>query len=620
MRALSPPLFGALAFSIWFLIAYGSASSVPLPTDRMTDVQGFYPRERGDDRTFAWTHPRAALKLAGIDRRIDWRLTARVFIWRPADVPRPHLRVTADDVVVFDSVVAVDDTPLDVVIPGGAAANGVTQNFRVEPGFVPGPNDTRQLGVALESMTLVPAGRPLPPALAFVGGLAGVLAVGLAVSAFRLRTAGAPSALMFLAAGVQSWLLLRGVAAYESYPTTILITGGALAVGSILIVRTIEAVCGERLGPFARGVAAVSLVACYMKLLVLLHPSAVVSDGVFHAHRFENVLSGRWLFTSVAPGQYAFPYPIALYLLAMPFSWLAPDTLHRVGLLQTVVVLADAAAGVVLSWMIARTTGNAAAGAASAVWYHIVPMTGYVMAWGNLTNAFGQALFVVTLAIVVGLPLDAKRRSSVALVSLVAAVAFMAHPSTFALLASIMAATAALYWWQGGLTLRSSAAALAVATAAAVVAAVILYYGWFIGISWQELNRVGSAAAERLETPSASIGARAAIIPDLVVSYMGWPAILGALAGLWPGRTRLQARMGLMLWTWGTTCLMFLVIGLLTPLDLRHYFAAFPAVAILAALSTSGLLANGGLQRVLAMLLVAAGVWVGVQPWLSIVE
>jgi hypothetical protein len=75
-----------------------------------------------------------------------------------------------------------------------------------------------------------------------------------------------------------------------------------------------------------------------------------------------------------------------------------------------------------------------------------------------------------------------------------------------------------------------------------------------------------------------------------------------------------------MLWTWGTTCLMFLVIGLLTPLDLRHYFAAFPAVAILAALSTSGLLANGGLQRVLAMLLVAAGVWVGVQPWLSIVE
>ena len=61
----------------------------------------------------------------------------------------------------------------------------------------------------------------------------------------------------------------------------------------------------------------------------VLHPNMLIGDALFHAHRFQDVLAGRWFFTSIAPGNYQFPYAPGLYVVAIPFAGLggaAPRT------------------------------------------------------------------------------------------------------------------------------------------------------------------------------------------------------------------------------------------------------------------------------------------------------
>ena len=69
-----------------------------------------------------------------------------------------------------------------------------------------------------------------------------------------------------------------------------------------------------------RFVVAFSAAALFLKLLVLLHPQMPVGDAMFHAHRFQGVLAGNLYFTSIAPGNYTFPYPPGFYLFAALFA------------------------------------------------------------------------------------------------------------------------------------------------------------------------------------------------------------------------------------------------------------------------------------------------------------
>ena len=163
---------------------------------------------------------------------------------------------------------------------------------------------------------------------------------------------------MVTAAESQTWLITRGLAAYDRYPLHAVALAFWIGLGAVLAVRVIERFRRERIGTAARDVVALSALACYLKLLILLHPGMPIGDGVFHAHRLEFVLAGRFYFTSLAPGNYSFPYPILLYLFAAPFSFLTSDTLDRVALLRIVVTAADAAAGALLYWMVVRTTAD----------------------------------------------------------------------------------------------------------------------------------------------------------------------------------------------------------------------------------------------------------------------
>jgi hypothetical protein len=65
------------------------------------------------------------------------------------------------------------------------------------------------------------------------------------------------------------------------------------------------------------------------------------------------------------------------------------------------------------------------------------------------------------------------------------------------------------------------------------------------------------------------------------------------------------------------SCLVFFVIGILTPVDMRYYLAAIPAIAFAAAMGASIAWAAGGAQRLVAAALLAWAVVVGVRSWWS---
>ncbi len=122
------------------------------------------------------------------------------------------------------------------------------------------------------------------------------------------------------------------------------------------------------------------------------------------------------------------------------------------------------------------------------------------MTWSALTNAFAQSLFVASLALVVGLPVERANRRTILMLTIVAASALLTHPSTCAILVGVLAATSALYAWRGG-DLRTAAIGVAVAIASAAAIAVALYYAWFPSVYVSELGRVASRASRPRRRP-----------------------------------------------------------------------------------------------------------------------
>ena len=59
----------------------------------------------------------------------------------------------------------------------------------------------------------------------------------------------------------------------------------------------------------------------------------------------------------------------------------------------------------------------------------------------------------------------------------------------------------------------------------------------------------------------------------------------------------------------------FLLLGVLTPVDMRYYLAALPAVAIAAAAGASDGLARGGATRAVSVAMLLWSAWLGVSTW-----
>jgi hypothetical protein len=614
-RTAALALLGAALFTAVppAVFARRAALTVELAADPPRRIlSGIYPAERAPDgTTFVWTRETFALTLPGLDRRLPWRLALRIAAARP-DGATPDL-VTSVDGVIGSSVTLPAGGFTDHVVtidPRTDAVRATAVSFRVVPPFVPG-GDPRELGAQIDRLSLEPLGgwprlrgEWLPAAAmgAAAGALAGLVAVPIAVAL----------AWLVVTTALVGLLTTMGLAPYAgaAWWPAFGVAVGAAAIAAVLLPR-------ERSG--AAGAVLITFTAAAVHLLLLLHPDMPLGDALFHAHRFQDVLAGRYYFTSLAPGNYQFPYPIGLYLTAVPWARWTRSALENAALLRVIVVLANAGFAALLYRIVCRWRPHDEVAAASSVAaFHLLPLSFGVMATGNLTNAFAQSIAVAALAVAAALSTGAGTRGQRwrlgLLLCAVGAAAFLSHTSTFVVLAAQLLVAGVWLTAAGRASRPNPGVVILAASATAVALAVAVYYAHFGEVyreAWEritaETGRATAAAGGR--TPFV----RLVEAPEWMLLYYGAPMLILFVIGLFRAVVSarpIDRRLSAVLTAWLLVAIFFLALGIVTPVDLRHFYAALPAVAAIVGLAVSWLWRAGAWTAAGAVLVGGWALWV----------
>lgn len=622
-------LFGLGALAL----GYARDPAITLEMDRGASgfVAGLYDPERVDRETFAWTRRDATLTLPGLDRTAEWSCTIRLRGGRADESTLPQVVISVDGVIAATRQTTNEYQDVEVTLPARPRASGAIVTLTSSKTVIPGPSDNRTLGVMVDRWTCAPAapGFLRPPRRAMAAAAIGGGALGAAfalVGAGVLLTIGAAALLALAQAVPLGWEF----GMFTPYPGRAAALALWIAALLVAAVRGSEWALGRRLSGAARVVVALTAAVLYLKLLALLHPSKLLIDVVFHAHRLQWVLDGRFYFTQLMPSGVRFPYAIGLYVFAAPWTLLTND---YVLLLRIVVSAAEALGALVVYLLISRMWKDRLAGVAAAILFHLVPRTFEIVGNANMTNAFAQSVAWLVLAAAILWPLQRGRRLQVAGLTLLTAFALLSHISTFTSLPAILVALAALYWWRGGADLRRSALAILGAVVIAAVLSVVVYYAHF-GDAYRSAARVRAApAAAVADAPSGpstvALPAKIADAGRLTVAAVGWPMFLLAVAGVVPlWRRGFRDRLSLAIAALMLTYALFAASVVLAPVERsfqryaaefisRVTLATYPAMVMLAGLGAAWAWRTGWAWRIVAAALMAGAGWVGAASWIG---
>lgn len=580
--AIIGALIGASAAALFY--TWHPAFTLEFDRDLPRNVGGIYGPERdaATGVTFAWTSDDAVVRLPGLDRRADWTLHLRVRGGRAAPAVNPAMTVLADGIVLDTRQTGTDFADIDVVVPRRPERRGLTLGIRSSSAFVPGPGDPRRLGLMLDRLSIVPSGVVLVPRPALDGAALSSAAMGAAIALLGVTPGSAIGAAVLVGAG-DAAVITRGFGPFTDYPAVVVRLAVWLAIAMTALTQIVELRRRQALRNTARFAAAFSASALFLKLLVLLHPNMGVGDTMFHAHKLQGVLAGNLYFTSIAPGGYAFPYPPGLYVFASLFAGLVHRGAGDMALLRIVCTSADAVAGLLLYALVVRNWDNRLAAAMTVAIYHLIPLSFSVLTTGNMSNSFAQSAAVAAL---VGMAWPAATRQwrwSVILCAVLLA-AFLSHTGTLATLFASAVFIAVLFVLRGGSEVRRAGARVALVTVTAAAIAVAVYYAHFMPTYRAEFARIGheTVTAAR-DAGGRTIGDRLRGVPYSIGIFIGAPVMLLAFVGAVElarrtGRDRLTLALG----GWMLGCVVFLAVGILTPVDMRYYLAALPAIAIAA--------------------------------------
>jgi hypothetical protein len=616
--------------------AYALRPSLALEMDRSLPrrfAAGLYDSERAGQTTFAWTSQRVDIKLTGVNRRVTWTCSVRFRGGRSDPGTEPSVALAADGLVATTAKATNDFQDATIVLPP-RASSGAVVTITSSSTLVPGPSDPRQLGVQLDRVACAPSnGIAWPPSATVRNAAlaAGIFGAAFALLGLRLRHA--LSAVAVLAV-LQALPLASGPAPYLPFSATMIWFALWIGIAAVVLVAALDGLRPPGLQQSARVAIAVSAVVLDLKLLGLLHPSKLIIDAIFHAHRLEWVMAGRFYFTQPMPGGVTFPYAIGRYVFAAPWSVFTGD---HVALLKVVVCSAQAVAGALFYPVVRKAWNDPVAAVTAVVLFHVVPLPFGLLGNANLTNTFGEAVSlaaVLTASLVPG-----ARPLPLIVLFLVASLAFLSHVSTFALLGVTLVALAGAYRMFGGPALRPLSWSIGLVTIAAAMLAVILYYGHFEEVYKKALRvRADATVAQPQAQPEAtavppappgpSLGARIGYSIRSAIGTIGWPIVLLAIVGVWRSIVeRTNDRATLAATARAVSGLVFIGVAVMrVDQPFKRYAAEFfgrvllatlPAAVVLAARGT-GWAWNGGLTlRLGSALLVLLALASGIQNWIS---
>jgi hypothetical protein len=598
-------------------------------------VQGFYPLERQGKTGFAWSRGRVRLRFEYVDRRATWDCRADVINWRSPSAGPARVQVRSDGATLLDRQIGEPSAVLAFTVPADPASTAIDIGIDVSPTFRPGPQDPRELGLAFDAISCEPAAGSSPwPAAAVIGRGAGAAAIAGAA----IGLAGLPALAAVGVGGglalVQSWSLASGSAAHSVTSPPVFLLVCLFALFCLLPVALAAALLRRPLTTTARLAVVFSACFFYVKLAFLLHPDKDLVDAVFHAHRFDWVLAGRFFFTQLSTSATPFPYAIGLYVFASPWSLLTAD---HVTLLRIVVCASEAAAGALLYPLVVRAWGDRGTGVMAVFLFHLLPLPYGVVGNANLTNAFGQSAALVTMIAAISWAFAPHGTRSFAGLTALASLAFLSHVGTLAFLLPTLLILAALHFATRGGAFRKPGLYVMAAAMVAFAIAVALYYSHFGGIYRPHVERAwaavtGTASADAPPTPAPGslqtaperkpsplrLGVRGAL--DQTRGSLGWPMLVLALVGAGRLLARRRAdRLVLGLGAWLLACAIFLGWSILRTVEPpyvqdawefigRVQLATSPAFAILAACGATWAWRSGRVLRGASALLVVAAV------------
>jgi hypothetical protein len=491
--------------------------------------------------------------------------------------------------------------------------------------FVPGPHDSRALGVIIGDLRLRPTRGHFRPdwyamertGLAILMCVAGVLLCGLR-SRLALLTAAA------VALGF-TWLLLQDAAFIGTYVDRLLtIAIGVAVIGALVAVARARWPASSALPEWSIAVGLV-LCASAVKLAFFTHPQIELRDAIFQVHRAELVRHGTYFFTSVTPSPgFEFPYAIALYVTSLPFWRFFPSLLDRAALLRGLALGADALVGLALYAAARRQWNDRVTALLCAALWPFARAPAQALGYANLTNLFGQGLFGVAMGVLAWTaagPRTSKR--ALAAVGGLLVAAFLSHFSTLLVGVSILTTFGVILIWPGRAHLRSLGAWVLIVTFVAVAVSYGVYYSHFNTIYRKTITRVMSGADEQatqsMVAPTALKALRWITEDQFSNDYglPGLPLFLGAGAGaVLLARQRRREGLTLLLAGWALVWVGFSALGIVSRVEMRTNLAAAPMFVGLGAYALGRLASRSRAGLAAAAAGVLAIVWSGLHVWL----
>jgi hypothetical protein len=586
----------------------------------MFTPHGFYASEfdRGTGRYFSWTQHTAELDFPNLDRSIAYLVTLQLRGGRPAEVPRPELRVSVDGGLRYASEVESPPSRVEFEIPRSSGVGAVIV-LDASPTYAPGAPDPRALGVIVDDVAVAPVNGRFHSATSVMItlGLAVMLCVwGLWICGFRGALAASVFALVTLGF---VWLLLQDAAFVGSYADRLLrISLGAAALAAVVgaLHGRWPALAG---GPDWSIAAGLVIAAGVIRLGVFWHPLAIVGDAMFQVHRAQLVHAGSYFFTSVTPRPFfEFPYPVALFVAAQPlWSWF-PTEPDLVRLLRLVSLVADAMVGLALYGAAWRQWHDRRIALFAAALWPFARAPFEAMTNANLTNLFGQGMFGTGLAGVAWLAASSGTSwLALAAIGVLLLVAFLSHFGTVTVGVAILGTVVVALIGFGRSHVRRVGLWILAVTMAAAAVAWTAYYSHPSFIAVYQKTYASVTATERDDSSK--------IVAAPIVKLQRWWSGTGddygrpgavvlvvALAGLIMAlRERPLGGATLVFAAWVAAWLALSAMGILTPVTLRANMAVAPAVMIFCGVALGRLANRSPAWRAAALALFAIIAWDG---------